>query len=754
MSGSGPLQQAQACIARGEFERARQFAEQSVAATPRDPEALRALGIAEFRLGRLQEATGSLRRSLKCDASAAATHHALGNVFQEEGRLELAIASYHRALRLDPDLAQVHNDLGTALYASGRMDEAIQAFRTSLALDPSQAMGYENLGTALRRAGRFAEAKRAFGRSLVLRLAAPFRRLLGRKPRRASPTEKPLSRAVRLAAEGRRDEALLLCDEMLAAESEHAEALHMKGVLLMDRDGPQAALPLIERAIRAQGRIAEFHNSLGVCLRRLERHAEAMAAYNRALELLPGFGLAMVNIAELSADLENFPQAERAARAALAADAGLRRARLPLARALYGLGRFEEMEVVAREATALEPERPEPRMLLGMGLREIGRLDEAQASFEKSIELAPQDPMAHKTMGAFFLDCRRDAARALKHYRQARRLEGPQGPASFSEALARLATGDYSRGTWDLYELRRTQGHRAAAYTKIGLPEWDGEPAPGRKLIVYAEQGLGDEIMFASMVPEAAQRVGRCVLAGDPRLQPLFARSFPSVECVGWLRERYAAGAPELRGAEIAVPIASLGRLFRAGREHFPPQGAYLRADPAKVAAFRERLSRLGPPPYYGIAWQGGMWTSGRSRRSMRLGELAGPLAAHDARWVSLQFDAAEADVRREQGPLQVAHWHDALASVDDSAALIAALDGVLAVCSWVVHVAGALGKPVLVLAPFAPEWRYGHAGEGMVWYPSARVLRQERFGDWASVLEHVNAVLQGRASWSPMRTD
>jgi hypothetical protein len=324
------------------------------------------------------------------------------------------------------------------------------------------------------------------------------------------------------------------------------------------------------------------------------------------------------------------------------------------------------------------------------------------------------------------------------------------GPATFNEALSRFAIGDYSRGAWDLYETRRAHGHRAGAYTKIPLPEWSGESAPERSVLVYAEQGLGDEIMFASMVPDAAQRVGRCLLACDPRLQALFSRSFPQVQCIGWLRERFAPGAGELQGAELAIPMASLGRLFRAGREHFPSGGSYLRADPAKVAAFRERLAALGPPPYYGLAWQGGLWSTGRGRRSLPLQDLSKMLARHDARWVSLQFDATEAVVAGQRGELRIAHWNDALASVDDSAALIAALDGVLSACSWVVHVSGALAQRTLVLAPFAPEWRYGHRDEAMAWYPSVRVLRQAAYGDWSSVIAEADAVVAGASPWTP----
>lgn len=743
------LEQALAEIDKGQFGRALELARQAARTSPNNAEALRAQGIAEFRLGNTKEAIMLLRRSLRLDPLEPAAHVALGNALHEAGQLDAAINSYRKALRFDPESVPAHNDLGTALYARGRIEEAITAFEEALRRNPDQPMIHENLGSALRRAGRFAAARRAFVRSLKLRLATRIRSLVGMKPVRPPSSavregelagKSAITRAVRLHGEAKREEALALCDQILGANHDHAEALHLKGLILVDRDRANDALPLLERAAELGPNIPEFHNTLGYCHRKLDNPGQAIAAYRRSLELNPQFSLAHINFAELLADMEDHAGAERAARAAIASDPEHIPGRLILARALMGRGRFTEAETAVREILAKESYRVDGWLYLGQALREQERMDEAWSAFSTALGLAPENHLVHLTLGAYFLECRRDPGKALEHYREAKRLE-PQSPsAALNEAIACFATGDYSRQAWELYESRRRQRPRVVAYRKIPLPEWDGVAAPGRGLLIYGEQGIGDEIMFASMVPEAAKRVGNCTFACDPRLRELFARSFPGVRCFAWPRENLEPGSPELSGADMTIPLASLGRHFRAGRERFPPAPGYLCADPQRTEAWRSRLRELGEGPYFGLAWQGGIWTTGRARRTVGLAALARALESSRARWVSLQLGAEQPKIDAEAGGLRVVHWSEALASVEDSAALIAALDGVVSVCSWIVHLSGALGKPVTVLAPFAPEWRYGLAGTGMIWYPSATVLRQARYGEWDTVLIDLRA--------------
>jgi hypothetical protein len=255
----------------------------------------------------------------------------------------------------------------------------------------------------------------------------------------------------------------------------------------------------------------------------------------------------------------------------------------------------------------------------------------------------------------------------------------------------------------------------------------------GRSVLVYGEQGLGDEIMFASMLPDLLSDAGRSRLVCDPRLQRLFARSFPNASVLSHAEAQRLAPA----SADVALPLGSLGRLYRTHPAAFPRHTGYLSADPALVELWRERLRATGERPWIGLSWRGGLHKTGRSMRSIPLASLKPLMKAAPASWASLQHDAAPAESEQMESAtgMRLARWERIGFDLDETAALMMALDVVISVCSTVVHLAGALGRPTWVLAPFAPAWRYQLRGETMPWYPASRIFRQSTPGDWSTVL-------------------
>jgi hypothetical protein len=308
--------------------------------------------------------------------------------------------------------------------------------------------------------------------------------------------------------------------------------------------------------------------------------------------------------------------------------------------------------------------------------------------------------------------------------------------------MCALARGDYGKG-WPLYEtrLRLTVESPRRPYR---FPEWDAAPVRDGALLIMGEQGLGDEIMFASCYPDAIERAGRCVIECEPRLARLFARSFPTAHVVG--EPRHSANAEIEARADIAAQVhaGTLPLLFRRNPGAFPHHGGYLRADSARVAEWRTRLRGEGETRWVGIAWSGGLKHTRRSIRSMTPAAFAALLRIDGIGFVSLQHDddgTAAAEIAAHAGvPVHV--FPEAYADLDDTAALVKSLDCVLTVCSTVVHLAGALGTPTLVLTPAWPEWRYLREGTSLPWYPSVRLLRQRVSGDWAPVVAQAREAL------------
>jgi hypothetical protein len=222
----------------------------------------------------------------------------------------------------------------------------------------------------------------------------------------------------------------------------------------------------------------------------------------------------------------------------------------------------------------------------------------------------------------------------------------------------------------------------------------------------------------------------------------LFARSFPQARFYVmrkrieemWLRDGLRPAAKTWMG--------SLPGRFRRSMADFPERDLYLRPDPLKLARWRHALGELGPGPKVGISWRGGGWSTRRSLRSIALDAWLPLLRLPTFHFISLQYGDCSGDIARvnASGSVAIRHWEHAVRDLDETAALISALDLVISVQTTVVHLAGALGTPSWILVPSVAEWRYGECGDSMPWYSTARLFRQQRSGDWSGVLDAVVA--------------
>jgi hypothetical protein len=264
---------------------------------------------------------------------------------------------------------------------------------------------------------------------------------------------------------------------------------------------------------------------------------------------------------------------------------------------------------------------------------------------------------------------------------------------------------------------------------------WRGESLAGKSLHVASEQGLGDQVMFASMFPDLIAAGARCTFEVHPRLERLFARSFAGAEVVAKRPDRPAAAQP----ADYYVPMSGLGEFLRRGLAEFPAHSGYLAADRARRLHWRTRLTALGPGLRVGISWRGGTARTDRRLRSIALERWRPILRRRGLRFVSLQYDDCrqEVEAMRAEG-VSLVHWQEAIDDLDETAALVSELDLVISVPTTVVHLAGALARPVWVLVSARPGWRYLREGERLPWYPSARLWRQAELDDWDPLIAGV----------------
>ena len=377
-------------------------------------------------------------------------------------------------------------------------------------------------------------------------------------------------------------------------------------------------------------------------------------------------------------------------------------------------------------------------------LSRIGDPGSARRYFERALALEPGSVAAQANLG-LALEEQGRAEEALAHYEKLIAAFPKVNEYRWNRGLALLGRGDFRRG-WTDYEMRNALG-RGTPSREFPFPAWTGATLPdGAALLVYAEQGLGDEIMFASCVADLPARGIDCVVECDPRLAGLFARSFPAATVHGAARDgdrRWLTAYPQVT-AQCA--IGSLPRLMRNSLADFPRHAGYLTADPLRVARWQARLKRAGTDFSVGLAWRGGNRGTRGDLRSIPLRELASILALPHLTLINLQRDAGAdlADLAASQG-VRILDFHEALDDVEEMAALCRALDRVVTVDNSVAHLAGALGCKAAVLLSHSADWRWMRDQRNSPWYPSITLYRQAAPGDWASALAQARAELAAR---------
>ena len=399
-------------------------------------------------------------------------------------------------------------------------------------------------------------------------------------------------------------------------------------------------------------------------------------------------------------------------------------------------GKLEEALKSYRRAVDLDPDLLPARNNMSLALRDLGRIEEAHQCLQEILAKDPHFDDAWCNLGLVLEDLGQ-GSQAMRWFQRVLERNPDDANAKWNRVLSWLLAGDYARG-WPGYELRwdlkRTETR------PFTLPRWDGSALNGRTLLVYAEQGLGDEIMMASCLPDLAGLDGKIIVECDRRLQKLFARSFPWASVHGGLRDEETDWLAPLAPVHCQVPIASLPLRLRRCEADFPRHEGYLKADQARVAHWRGRLQTLGKGLKIGLSWQGGTVRTRRILRSIALEQLRPLIELDNAQFVSLQYGAAKRDVAgfNERGEVCIHEFSEALADYDETAALVSALDMVVSIQTAIIHLAGSLGTPAWVMVPFSPEWRYRRDVDTMPWYPCVRLFRQQQPMRWEKVIGQV----------------
>lgn len=371
---------------------------------------------------------------------------------------------------------------------------------------------------------------------------------------------------------------------------------------------------------------------------------------------------------------------------------------------------------------------------LGYALRENKRFDEARVAFKKSIELKPDDSDSWMNLGGMYV-ATGDPDKAIELANKALELNKDNAHAIWNRSLAYLEKGDYVRG-WADYEagVRSKDRNQRFYHGKDNTPKWNGEK--DKTIVVYGEQGIGDEIMFASILPDVIKDA-KVIFDAHPRLYKIFRESFPNIYVYGTRKDNELAW-PLFHKIDAAISIASLGKFYRTKPEDFPGK-PYLKTNPILYQKMKEKLNELGPKLKVGISWKGGTKKTNSNPRHIKLEKWLPLLKSIDADWISLQYklEAQEEinDFEKVSG-IKIHHFQEEIDDYDLTAALVSNLDFIISVPQSVVHLAGALGIPTIQLTPKNALWQMGVYGHDMPWYSCVKNIWQDESREWESVIQ------------------
>jgi tetratricopeptide (TPR) repeat protein len=548
-------------------------------------------------------------------------------------------------------------------------------------------------------------------------------------------TPDAVARAVDEAAghyrQGRLDDADKLCTRILKAVPDWFDALHLAGLIKLDTGKAAAAQVLLSKALKLNPGSAPVLANLGRALSALNRDDEAIVLVDKALALAPdsfdAFNVRGIVLLKLNRAAEAAAAFERV----LTLEPRFLGARANLGNALVQLGRFEEALAQYDLLLAVHPDHPETLVNRGSALASLGRPDAALAAYDRALALRPDYGKARLGRGATLAALNRHQE-ALQDYGRALVADKANADIQHNEALSLLTLGDFGRG-FPKYEARwqRTGMPRRRS---LGKPLWLGEyPLARKTILVHAEQGLGDTIQFARYAPLIARGGAKVVLEVQPELAAILSR----LDGVASVVKRGEALPPY----DVHCPTGSLPLALRTEVSTIPAPVPYLAANDERVAAWRERLGHL-PSPLIAVAWSGRVDHVNDRNRSIALARFGSLFAAEqggvNGSFISIQRELRDGDADALSKVPNVMHVGDALADFDDTAAVMALADLVIAVDTSVVHLAGAMGRPVWVLLPFQPDWRWLTEREDSPWYPTVRLFRQPKPGDWDSVIVRV----------------
>ena len=652
---------------------------------PNHVETVFLLGSLYLQQGEFDLAANYLKKAIILKPGYTMAYNNLGAALRAQGKLDDAIKCYKQATVVNPDDAESHNNLGAMYQELGRFDEAIESHKEAIKLKPVFAGAYSNLGTAFKEQGKLEDAIASHKRAVELE---------------NDNAEAHNNLGTVYQVQGKLDDAEACYRRAIALKLDYADPHYNLGNVLKEKGKISDAVNCFRLAIIIRQDYFEAYNNLGKALKEQGKLTESLAIYKKAIEIKPDNAIAYVNSGAIFQEQ----------------------------------GDLEKAVTSFNHAIELDPNNAEGHSNLGVAILHQGKHEEAAAHCAHSIELKPDYTNAYYNQGVI-LQSQGKMVESIDSYNKVIKSKDAftKAQAYLNRSIVFLLAGNFEQG-WKEYEWRlRTKDYESRVFSQ---PRWDGTPLDGRSILVHAEQGYGDTIQFVRYLPLIREKSGYVIFECQKDLCRLL-RNCAGIDEI--IEKDPACGTSHQSDAQI--PLLSLPGVFGTTLATIPSDVPYITIDREVVDQWQSRLKQ-DDNFKVGILWAGNPDHKNDRNRSCSLADFA-PLAdIPEVTFYSLQKELASVETLDPPEGMKLVDMKDELNDFADTAGLISNLDLVISVDTSVVHLAGAIGRPVWSLLPFAPDFRWLLERDDSPWYPSMRLFRQSQPGDWYGVFERMKKEL------------
>lgn len=618
-----------------------------------------------------------------------------GYTLHQAGNLEEAATLYHKVLEIQPEHVDANFLLGTLNLQQGSLDTATTFLKKTITLKPDDAMAYNNLAIALQDQRKLDEAKESYCKAISL---VP------------DYAEAHYNLANVFKEQGRLDEAIKSYRQAITLIPDYAEALSNLGNVLQEQGKLDEAIASFRQSTEVKPDYIEAYCNLGNALKEQDKLDEAVTIYNRAIAINPQY-------ADIHYNLGN---------------------------ALSEQNRPDEAIVSYSRAIELKPDYAEAYCNLGNVYQEQDKLDEAVEKYRQAIEFKPDYVIAHNNLGTILQGLGK-FDEAITSYDKAIEIKQDYAEAHMNRSLIHLLIEKFQQG-WSEYEWRlRTKTHSLRDFNQ---PKWDGSPLDGKSILVHSEQGLGDNIQFVRYLPMVKAKGGHVIFECRKDLFHLLKN------CSGFdeIIEQTPHSIPSVQ-FDLQVPLLSLPGIFDTKLDTIPSDTPYIPVDSNFVTQWSSRLDH-NDTYKVGIVWAGSPTNKLGRNRSCSLSDFAPLAEIPDITFYSLQKGPAALEANNPPKGMKIINLGNELNDFTDTAAAIENLDLVISVDTAIVHLAGAIGKPIWALLHLVPTWRWLLQGDDTPWYPGMRLFRKTQLNDWTGVFKQVKKALLYKLNTEGQRSE